>query len=281
MGTEAIKTAKNNLIRVFVRGGILSPGDLLRIMEISRTLGNTFVMFGSRKDILFPLHEGTAAKATELFRDTGIDHEQGIGESFQNIASSYVSVNITPTTQWVKEDSYHYVMENFDYLPKLKINIVDPLQSMVPLFTGHLNFIASPEENYWYLCVRNQCRGNVPETWPRLIFSQDIAKVSKFIERKLSQVPELTTDDLFMEVRNTMRVNSVKTGEPLKLPPNLFPYYEGLNALGNNLLWLGLYWRNNQFDIDFMRAACRLCQRSEERRVGKEGVSTLRSRWSR
>src|SRR3546814_4991540 len=87
---------------------------------------------------------------------------------------------------------------------------------MVPLFTGHLNFIASPEENYWYLCVRNQCRGNVPETWPRLIFSQDIAKVSKFIERKLSQVPELTTDDLFMEVRNTMRVNSVKTGEPLK-----------------------------------------------------------------
>src|SRR3546814_4386656 len=126
---------------------------------------------------------------------------------------------------------------------------------MVPLFTGHLNFIASPEENYWYLCVRNQCRGNVPETWPRLIFSQDIAKVSKFIERKLSQVPELTTDDLFMEVRNTMRVNSVKTGEPLKLPPNLFPYYEGLNALGNNLLWLGLYWRNNQFDIDFMRSS--------------------------
>ncbi|HYH55303.1 MAG TPA: rubredoxin, partial [Anseongella sp.] len=45
-----------------------------------------------------------------------------------------------------------------------------------------------------------------------------------------------------------------------RLPPNLFPYYEGLNALSNNLLWLGLYWRNNKFDIDFLRASCRLCQ---------------------
>src|SRR3546814_7726347 len=77
-----------------------------------------------------------------------------------------------------------------------------------------------------------------------------------------------------MEVRNTMRVNSVKTGEPLKLPPNLFPYYEGLNALGNNLLWLGLYWRNNQFDIDFMRAACRLCQ---ETGIGNISITPWKS----
>lgn len=257
---SAAKAAKNDLIRVFVKGGILSPGDLLRIMEISGTLGNSFVMFGSRQDILFPLNGQSPARAKALFRQPAIDYEWGYRESYQNIASSYVAVNITGATSWVKEDTYHYVTENFDYLPKLKINIVDPLQSMVPLFTGHLNFIASQEENYWYLYIRNQYRSNVPETWPKLIFSQDIAKVSRFLEKKLLQTPELTVDDLFLEVQNTMRVNSFKPEEKLRLPSNLFPYYEGLNALSNNLLWLGLYWRNNQFDIDFLRAACRLCQ---------------------
>ncbi|QEC51175.1 nitrite/sulfite reductase ferredoxin-like protein [Anseongella ginsenosidimutans] len=274
MDIEATKAAKNDLIRVFVRGGILSPGDLLRIMEISETLGNDFVMFGSRQDILFPLNGRSSAEAADLFRDTGIDYEWGFREAFQNIASSYVAVNITASTQWVKEDTYHYVIENFDYLPRLKINIVDPLQSMVPLFTGHLNFIASRQENYWYLCIRNHHSGNIPETWPKLIFSQDIAKVAKFIEKKLLQTPELTIDDLFLEVQNTMRVNSLKPEEKLKLPPNLFPYYEGLNALSNNLLWLGLYWRNNKFDIDFLRAACRLCQ---ETNIGTISITPWKS----
>ncbi len=45
---------KRNLIRVFVKGGFLSPVDLLRIMEVSRTLGNKYIMFGSRQDIMFP-----------------------------------------------------------------------------------------------------------------------------------------------------------------------------------------------------------------------------------
>jgi len=37
----------------------------------------------------------------------------------------------------------------------------------------------------------------------------------------------------------------------------------------NNQYWLGLYWRNNQYDIDFMSAACRLCQ---ETNIGKINI---------
>ena len=88
------------------------------------------------------------------------------------------------------------------------------------------------------------------------------------------QAPELTVDDLFLEVQNTMRVNSIRPEEKLKLPPNLFPYYEGLNALSNNMLWLGLYWRNNQFDIDFLRSACRLCQ---ETNIGTISITPWKS----
>ena len=45
---------KSNLIRAFVRGGFLSPLDLLKIMELSKSFGNDYILFGSRQDIMFP-----------------------------------------------------------------------------------------------------------------------------------------------------------------------------------------------------------------------------------
>ena len=178
-----METKKSDLIRAFVRGGILSPADMLKIMDISKKLGNKYVLFGSRQDIMFPANgtdEGTIRKA---FVAIGFDYELGSDQSlYQNIVSSYVSVNVSETTNWVKEDTYHFVIDNFDYKPKIKINIVDPIQSIIPLFTGELNFIASKEVNYWYLYVRNARNGNIVECWPKLIFTQDIAKISKVLE---------------------------------------------------------------------------------------------------
>jgi rubredoxin len=66
-----------------------------------------------------------------------------------------------------------------------------------------------------------------------------------------------------------MRINYRMISQKLKFPETTFPYYEGLNAMLNNQYWLGLYWRNNQYDIDFMTAACRLCQ---ETNVGKINI---------
>ena len=44
---------------------------------------------------------------------------------------------------------------------------------------------------------------------------------------------------------------------------------DNYNAMLNNQYWLGLYWRNNKYDINFMSAACRLCQ---ETNVGKINI---------
>ena len=68
---------------------------------------------------------------------------------------------------------------------------------------------------------------------------------------------------------NNVRINYKPIAEKLKFPETTFPYYEGLNAMLNNQYWLGLYWRNNQYDIDFMSAACRLCQ---ETNIGKINI---------
>lgn len=265
-----MKTKKSDLIRVFIKGGILAPGNMLKIMGISSALGNKYVMFGSRQDVLFPAFDKSTEEIKELFSNLPIDYEIGSDQSvYQNIVSSYAAVNIIETTNWVKEDTYHYIINNFDYLPQLKINIVDPVQSLVPLFTGELNFIASKEDNYWYLYIRDPRKGNQLECWPRLIFSQDITKVAIALEELFLKYNPYTISELFLILRNQMRVNYREISEPLKFPVNSFPKYEGLNGGFNNQFWLGLYWRNNQFAIDFMSAACRLCQ---DTNIGKINV---------
>src|SRR6478609_2679983 len=256
------KKKKSELIRAFVKGGFLSPADLLKIMEISKSLGNKYVLFGSRQDIMFPSNDAKEVELEKAFRAINIDYELGSDQSvYQNIVSSYAVVNVVDTTNWLKEDSYNVVIDSFEYKPKIKINIVDPVQSLVPLFTGELNFIASKEENYWYLYIRDPRKGNVVECWPRLIFGQDISKIARELEDIFLKYLPFTTEELYMVLKNNnVRINYKPIAEKLKFPETNFPYYEGLNAMLNNQYWLGLYWRNNQYDIDFMSAACKLCQ---------------------
>jgi rubredoxin len=262
---------KSDLIRVFVKGGIMSPADLLKIMDISRTLGNKYVLFGSRQDIMFPANGTDETTIERYFRPLNAEYELGSDQSVhQNIVSSYVSVNVVETTNWVKEDTFHVVIDNFDYKPKLKINIVDPVQTIVPLFTGELNFIASREENYWYLYIRDPRKGNNVECWPTLIAGHEIARLSKALEDVILKYLPFTVEELFKIVKDTLlRIVYKPIHEPLKFHENSFPYYEGLNAMHNNQFWLGLYWRNNAYDIDFMSAACRLCQ---ETNIGKINI---------
>src|SRR5882762_9652536 len=102
---------KSDLIRAFVKGGFLSPADLLKIIDLSRKLGNKYILFGSRQDILFPSNEASEAQLENAFRAIHIDYEVGSDQSaFQNMVSSYAAVNIVGTTNWVKEDSYNVVI---------------------------------------------------------------------------------------------------------------------------------------------------------------------------
>ena len=266
-----IGPSKRDLIRAFVKGGFLSPADLLKLMELSANLGNKYVLFGSRQDIMFPSQGAGESELEKAFKAIHINYELGSDQSvFQNIVSSYVAVNVVETTSWVKEDTYNVLIDSFDYKPKLKINIVDSIQSIVPLFTGELNFIASRDENYWYLYIRDPRKGNMVECWPRLIFGGDIPKISRELEKIFLELLPFTAEELYLILKNNyVRINYKSIQEKLKFQETTFPYYEGLNAMLNNQYWLGLYWRNNRYDIDFLSAACRLCQ---ETNIGKINI---------
>ncbi len=259
---------KQTFSRVVVKGGVLSPAELKQILEIAESAGLDTISLGSRQDILFIKEDG------DFFIDPQdkfqiISPEQ---EGAENIVSSYVSSDIFPNTPWLTSDRYLYILEQFRAQSALKINITDPKQRLVPLFTGHLNFIASEHEDYWYLFVRlPDWESN--QMFPALIYSWDLAKVSVAIEEILQEEPE-TVDFLFDLVNDIADLNNRTVDKPLEVPFYPFPYYEGINRVGSDSYWMGLYWRNNKYYIDFLKALCDLCS---DCRIGKISITPWKS----
>ncbi|MEL6303222.1 MAG: rubredoxin [Bacteroidota bacterium] len=243
----------DDLHRIFIKGGVTSPGELKDSITMLESTGLNQVYFGSRQDLLFPLKAShkTALENASAYKTNVIGDRD-----FQNIVCSYVSADIFEMTHWLKGSTYLYILERFDYLPKLKINITDPKQRLVPLFSGNLNFIASEQEDYWYLYL------NLPDVgisgyYPVLIYSWDIVSVSRTIEEVYRTAEDL--EDLFALLNQSTDTNNKNIDKGLEIPYLTFPYYEGMNRMGLDQYWLGLYWRNNRYDLNFLKDFCGFC----------------------
>lgn len=255
------------LHRLLVKGGIISPGEFLRVIELARRLGQNGIHFGSRQDILF----ASPAPSAEVLADFPEFDLEPLHESqYANIVCSYASAEIFRKTPWLTSSTFLYILEQFSFQPRLEINITDPNQRLTPLFTGHLNFIAAPREEYWYCYVRLPGWETL-EPFPALIHSWDIATVAEAIDRAgtLASIDEVVT---VANQGNDLNLRNID--EELAIPFYPFPYYEGMNRINADAYWLGLYWRNNWYDLDFMEAACRLCL---EHRIGKLCITSWKS----
>lgn len=255
------------LNRLIINGGVLSPGELKYICEAAESLGLKYISFGSRQDILFPQD----TKVEQLAEFEKLRIVEGGKDKVENIVSSYVSTDIFPSTSWLTSDKYLYIFEQFRHQLKLKVNITDPKQRLVPLFTGNINFIASDHEDYWYLYIR------LPEwdktyMYPALIYSWDLEKTELAIENILQEEPE-NVETIFELVNDAVDTNNRTVDTPLNVPFYPFPYYEGMNRIGDKY-WLGLYWRNNKYDISFLKAMCELCA---ENKIGKISITPWKS----
>jgi rubredoxin len=259
---------KTNLNRLIIKGGVLSPGELKYICETAETLGLKAISFGSRQDILFP--KKINQEELNAFQNLQIIEPDKTGS--ENIVSSYVSSDIFPSTSWLTSDRYLYILEQFRHQPQLKVNITDPKQRLVPLFTGHINFIASEHEDYWYLYVRLP-EWKKAEMYPALIYSWDLDKIELAIEAILQEDPE-TIEMIFELVNDAIDTNNRTVDKPLEVSFYPFPYYEGMNRIGLDKYWLGLYWRNNKYNVAFLKAMCELCA---ECKIGKISITPWKS----
>ncbi|MFV9550797.1 rubredoxin [Algibacter sp. PT7-4] len=254
--------------RLMINGGVLSPSELKYICEAAENLGLNAISFGSRQDIIFP----EEIDETKFKQFDKIKFVKPKRDGIENIASSYVSAEILQSTSWLTSDRYLYVLEQFKHNPKLRINVIDPKQRLVPLFTGNVNFIASEYEDYWYLYLR------LPDwektlMYPALIYSWDMDKIEFAIENILIEEPE-TIETVFDLVNDAVDTNNRTVDKPLEVPFYPFPYYEGMNRIGTDRYWLGLYWRNNRYDIPFLKAMCDLCS---ENKIGKISITPWKS----
>lgn len=265
---------KNDLVRVFIRGGVLSPGDMKQILDTAACFGNQAIHFGSRQDILFPVNIRSKAILDHAFQAirTGYDFD---GSNYQNIVSSYVAADMLPATSWLHSDTYLYILDDFEqYRTRLKVNIADPRQTLVPLFTGNLNFVASSQENYWYLYLNLPELGPELQRWPALVYTFDVVRTVKALEAVYLDKPEQSYGELYRQTNARVKVNNRPVVEELELPRAPFPAYEGMNKMGGDKYWLGLYWRNNAYTIPFLQALCDLC---EETNIGKISMTPWKS----
>jgi len=103
-------------------------------------------------------------------------------------------------------NGYLYVLEQFKHNPKLRINVIDPKQRLVPLYTGNVNFIASEHEDYWYLYLRLP-GWKKTKMYPALIYSWDMGKIELAIENILIEEPE-TIETVFDLVSDAVDTNN-------------------------------------------------------------------------
>lgn len=259
---------KTELNRILIKGGVISPSELLQVIDLVKACDLDYFHFGSRQDILFPKN-AKLEEVSSQFPELKI--EELSSNKYHNIVSSYVSTNILPSTAWLNSTIYLYILEQIHFLPELKINITDPQQRLVPLFTGNLNFIASKHPDYWYLHV--DLPAYPPNNYyPALIHTWNVATIAQAIQENYKQTN--TIPELFDRINQKVVTQNRTMDKGLVIQYEPFPYYEGMNRMNLDEYWLGLYWRNNQYDLHFLQAMCELCS---ECKIGKICITPWKS----
>ena len=127
----------SSIIRAFVLGGVLSPLELKDILSAAEDNGNKDIALGTRQDILF----NSLANSKSLPANTStiyFEHEDE--KTGYNVMSSYVAIDLSrKVTKWLSDSRYLTIINNFNFKPSLKINIVDPKQGLVPYKTSNIN----------------------------------------------------------------------------------------------------------------------------------------------
>ncbi len=252
---------KKHILRVLLKGGILTPGVLIKLCELASMNENKVISFGSRQDILFDILPTKKTEAEDFLTKHAIDFEwkSDSKPKTQNIVSSFVANDVFQSTTWVNPGAYQFILEGFNYHPKIKINVVDPVQKLVPHFSGHLNFIASTHEDYWHLFIRRSGEEQMIE-WPELIYSADVPAIARHLEGIAFNNKSVSKHQLIQTINDELKLNTLSNFETLKRSPNFPPYYEGIHKMASgNDLWAGFYWRNNKYSIRFIENVCSLC----------------------
>jgi rubredoxin len=255
---------KNHVIKINLPGGIVAARDLYDLMVEAEKAQVEYVQPGHRQQLYCVVAEQQLASFTAALEQLHFFYEVN-NDQHPNILSSYVTEEVLQSTNnWLSEGLYKDILNLFDFQPRLKISLVDAHQSFVPFFTGNINFISSPVNNYWYLYIRFP-KTSVIYCWKGLIYSGDIPRISRLVEENIlantiqfygQAAPN--GDVLYSLVHSKAHFIMQPVTTALQLPDFALPYYEGFNRYGTKS-WLGVYRRNEDFPVAFLKEAALIC----------------------
>ncbi|WP_295119812.1 rubredoxin [uncultured Chitinophaga sp.] len=262
---------KDIAITINFTGGIISPGTLLRLLEVAEVAMVKQVQFGLRQQLLLSIpekHFKTFQKGCDAH---GITWQKGPKPN-PNLTSTYPAAGIMLADSWLTEGAYKDIFDTFRYTPSLKINICDQQQTFVPFFTSHINWIASTHTHYWHLAIRLP-RTNTILHWPELVYSNNIAAISQALEQQLLNGQQ-DVNILLGKIKEQVPYIALPLSQPLSLPTFHLPYYEGFNKEADQHYWLGIYRRDETFSIPLLKELCNICL---ETHIGELYVTTWKS----
>lgn len=240
----------SQLIRINFTGGIISPGHLQTVLQIAQNARAESFRFGLRQELFLEVPQATLERFRTDCRSQDIQFHTAAGRQ-PNITSSFPGAGIFGGDSWLTEGIYKDVFDLFQHAPQRKVNICDAQQTFNPFFSGHLNWISSPYQNYWYLYLRKPGDTEL-YCWPALIYTNSIAAVSQAIEARMGEAPP-------EEIAATLPDYIHRPLEaPLQLPAFRLPYYEGFNRHGSTY-WLGIYRRDETFPPGLLQDICTIC----------------------
>lgn len=259
------------LIRINFKGGIVSPAEMKDILTAAAQAQVESVRFGLRQQMLLYVPHSFGKQFGKAMKTLEVDFQVDNNE-YPNIVSSYVAEEVFQKGNWLTEGIYKDILDTFEHRSQLKINISDADQSFSPFFSGHLNFIASPTPNFWYLYVRIP-KSNSLVSFRRLVFSNEIAKISQYLEDQILTQEKTEGKEIEALLENLPIAISAPIETELVPARFTLPYYEGFNRYGKKT-WLGIYRRNESFSVEFLIKICTLCQ---ETKIGEICLTPFKS----
>ncbi len=245
------------MFKVNFKGGSISTGALSNLLCVLEEAQVDVLHLGQRQNLYFDVAETLKGKTDALMDDKSFDFEIDKNE-FPNIISSYVGEDVFTSHPWVSEGMYQDVLESFMYRPRLKINIVDPTQGLVPLFTGNINIVCSTKSvNFWFVYVKHVSLDGM-QLYPQMIYTTEIGAFCEQLEMELLTNKEDDLKQIAERINKSNTYISTEVTEELVLDRIRFPHYEGMVSYENKN-WLGIYRRNNNFSKEFLAAILDLC----------------------
>lgn len=245
--------SKHISVEVYCSGGIVSPGELRKVAMIAQQFGATKLQLGSRQEMRFDIHKESLADFEVRIKLMSMSYSVGVHEHY-NIVSSSLVKDILKSKVWLTEGDYRDILQSFDFQPRIPINIVDPEQHAIPLFTGVLNFVASSIEDYWHIYF-SMPKEKEAGWMPILIQSDKIASFSMFIQTCIHAQDKMRLSELMEELYQLDTWNFKKVDTYPSIPAYHYFPVEGFHSSGN-FSWLGIFNTRNEFPISLIDAIC-------------------------